>query len=74
MALVLLVLGNAALFTFLGTRSAPADTYESRTETAGAEYPLAQDPVPAVPTTDAPADDPPVLAVYGDGYAAGNEM
>lgn len=73
LALVLLVLGNVALFTILGMRSAPADTY---TPVVRAASPSAV--VPAAPSAPGtPAETPaapPVLAVYGDGYAAGNEV
>ncbi|WP_104527043.1 GDSL-type esterase/lipase family protein [Blastococcus saxobsidens] len=71
LALVLLVLGNVALFTVMGMRPAPADTYESQAP-AGAGSPVPAES-PVTPAETEPSE-PPVLAVYGDGYAAGNEM
>jgi hypothetical protein len=72
LALVALVVGNACLFIFMAARPAPADTYVS---TRGAEVSV---PAPsAAPVTGAApesVDETPILAVYGDGYASGNEL
>ena len=72
LTLALLLLGNVALFTLMGMRPAPADTYESQAP-AGAGAAAPQSPA-AAPAPEAAPTEPPVLAVYGDGYAAGNEM
>ena len=73
LALVVLVLGNVALFTLMGMRPAPADTYASQAPTV--VTPVAESPPPVfVAAPEPPSSQPPVLAVYGDGYAAGNEM
>jgi hypothetical protein len=71
LALVVLVAGNVALFTLLGLRSAPADPHAGSTRAAAATSPAAV--VEAPPAAPVPPSAPPVLAVYGDGYAAGNE-
>ncbi|MGY1719479.1 SGNH/GDSL hydrolase family protein [Blastococcus sp. SYSU DS0552] len=71
LTLVLLVLGNVALFTFMGMHPAPADTYVSQAS-VGADSPVpAESPVAHAETE---SSEPAVLAVYGDGYASGNEM
>jgi lysophospholipase L1-like esterase len=70
---VLLVLGNIALFTFLGTDRAPADTYASRAPLAGDPPTPSGSPTPSPPVREAPGDTV-TLAVYGDGYASGNDM
>ncbi|MCW2714156.1 MAG: hypothetical protein JWN88_1203 [Frankiales bacterium] len=73
--LVVLVIGNAALLFCLATRPAPADNYvaQQRVATATVSPTPAAVPVPAVPSAaEAPASS--LLAVYGDGYAAGNEQ
>lgn len=67
LTLVLLVIGNVALFTLINMRPAPADTYVARPAPAPATPPQP----PAQPETVA---EPAVLAVYGDGYASGNEL
>ena len=73
--LVLLVIGNAALLFYLATRPAPADDYVAQPRVAAATMSPAPAavPVPAVPSA-AEATQSSLLAVYGDGYAAGNEL
>ncbi|MEA3218389.1 MAG: hypothetical protein QOJ19_4545 [Acidimicrobiia bacterium] len=72
LVLALLLIGNACLFVFLAARPAPADPYVSSLP-AGATTLV---PTPAATATDGtpPARQSPILAVYGDGYAAGNEL
>ncbi len=72
LTLVLLVLGNVALFTVMGMRPAPADTYESQAPAGEQPTPAAQSPA-ATASAELPPAEPPVIAVYGDGYASGNE-
>src|SRR3954451_7485517 len=76
--LIALVVGNIALFSFLGLRSSPEDPGAARTQPAADQAPLAeQSAAPSTPATAAPSAPPaerPVLAVYGDGYAAGNNL
>jgi hypothetical protein len=70
-ALILLVIGNVALFSTMSMKPEPADAYVPRTT-----------PAAATDSTPSASDDPspgvvevvPVLAVYGDGYASGNDM
>lgn len=75
MTLVVLVLGNIALFTLMALRPAPVDLYGSPRVAAVTSSVTAN----AAPTQERAAPAPqepvaaPVLAVYGDGYAAGNE-
>jgi hypothetical protein len=74
-ALVVLLVVNGALFAVFAFSSQPADPYgESRVVGATAPAPTRPSSSPAAGPSE--ADDPqvvPVLAVYGDGYAAGNE-
>jgi hypothetical protein len=66
-----LIAGNVALFSFMASRPEPADTYVSR----AVETQISLDSnvtVPPVPSTPATSAEPSILAVYGDGYAAGN--
>lgn len=71
-SLIVLVIGNVALFSTMFAKPAPADPYVPRTTPISA----------ATDSTLSPADQPsreavdvtPVLAVYGDGYALGNDM
>jgi lysophospholipase L1-like esterase len=76
--LIALVVGNIALFSFLGLRSAPEDPGTARTQTAADQAPVTpQSAAPSSPSAAAPTSSPverPVLAVYGDGYAAGNAL
>jgi lysophospholipase L1-like esterase len=76
LTLVLLVIGNVVLFTVLGTRSAPADTYSSQQRSsAGSATADAPATAPAAPTAAPQApQEAPVVAVYGDGYASGNDL
>jgi lysophospholipase L1-like esterase len=76
--LVLLVMVNVALFAFLATRPAPADGYVPQSRVAAATNSAASSSdrtgaVPAAPSAVEVARTP-RLAVYGDGYAAGNEL
>jgi lysophospholipase L1-like esterase len=64
--LILLAAGNVALFGFMSVTEAPADPYVASPTPAAAAATTA-------PASPAPAE-PLILAVYGDGYAAGNEM
>lgn len=75
--LVVLVVANIAVFGYLGLRGQPA------TESGAGEVAAATGAAAAPTTAEAPADpattvevpaQPAVLAVYGDGYAAGNEQ
>jgi lysophospholipase L1-like esterase len=72
LTLILLVVGNVALFSFISMKPVPADSYVPRTT------PVAATTEPATPVTpvESLAQDAvsPLLAVYGDGYASGNEM
>ncbi|MGY1846804.1 SGNH/GDSL hydrolase family protein [Blastococcus sp. SYSU DS1021] len=73
--LVALVVVNVALFTLMALSPEPADSYgESRLAGAADSAPT-PGATPGggdgVPSTESAAS--PVLAVYGDGYAAGNE-
>lgn len=76
--LVLFTLGNIALFSLLAFRPAPADTYVSNAGSGRASVttaPAGQKSASNVADESAapqPAE-PALLAVYGDGYAAGNE-
>jgi len=72
--LVLLVLVNVALFTAVALSGERADPYgESRT-VGGTSVPTQQSPRTSAAGAQAEDGRPvPVLAVYGDGYAAGNE-
>jgi lysophospholipase L1-like esterase len=77
LALLLLLAGNVALFASMAVRTAPDDAYTSR---AALSTPASEDIV-SQPTASAPTDQPaalpsrpPTLLVYGDGYAAGNEL
>ncbi|MCW2537037.1 MAG: conserved hypothetical secreted protein [Modestobacter sp.] len=77
-SLALLVAANVALFVLLGGRNdrevAGADT---GTRAAASTAAVASAPPPATtgsPSTPSASGTPPVLAVYGDGYAAGNEQ
>ncbi|MGY2078744.1 GDSL-type esterase/lipase family protein [Modestobacter sp. SYSU DS0657] len=76
--LIALVVGNVALFSFLALRSEPADPLAGRPSPAADEAVLADVPPSAtevVPITpEAEPSTPPVLAVYGDGYATGNQL
>jgi lysophospholipase L1-like esterase len=75
--LIALVVGNIALFSFLSLRPDPEDPYAGRTQPAAdqAALPAAapSTTAPASAATTAPAETP-LLAVYGDGYAAGNTL
>lgn len=66
---------NVALFAVLGVSPEPEDSYGgSRTAAEAAALPTPRQP--GAPTGAPEAEEPlpaPVLAVYGDGYAAGNE-
>jgi hypothetical protein len=72
-ALVVLVVGNVALFTLMALRPAPADPY-GPTRAAASASPVTASPPPEQAASVAPAQSrgTPVLAVYGDGYASGN--
>jgi lysophospholipase L1-like esterase len=76
--LVLLVIGNVGLFAFLATRPAPADGYVPQSRVAAATNSAApsSDPAGSVPAAPSAVEvaQTPRLAVYGDGYAAGNEL
>lgn len=70
--LVALVLGNAALFTYLftiGTEAMGRNVEPRATERA---EPSAAPPI--APPSDVPSPPAPVLAVYGDGYTAGSDL
>jgi hypothetical protein len=65
---------NGGLFAFFVVRPAPRDAYDPAASTAA----LPSAAAPSSSTTSPPATQAtsaaPVLAVYGDGYAAGNEL
>jgi hypothetical protein len=77
--LLIAVVVNVGLFSLMALRPTPPDTYSPG---AGARAAAATNPAPepadGSPPTESPAisvpDEPPLLAVYGDGYAAGNEF
>lgn len=73
--LILLVVANVVIFGVLGTRPAPADSYVSAPapEPAGSSPATPVTAGSAVPSSEEAAETP-VLVVYGDGYAAGNEL
>jgi|tagenome__1003787_1003787.scaffolds.fasta_scaffold20237825_1 lysophospholipase L1-like esterase len=79
--LIALVAANVALFSFLGLRPDPPDPYTAATQPAADQADLPQQA--AAPSSEASssataapstAAEAPVVAVYGDGYAAGNAM
>lgn len=72
-ALAVLVVANVALFTLMAFRPAPGDPY-GPTRAAASVSPVAAAPSPdrAAPAAPTRPRGTPVLAVYGDGYAAGN--
>jgi lysophospholipase L1-like esterase len=65
-------MGNLALFGFMSMEPAPADPYVPRTTPAAAA--TASTPSASSDPTPEAVEVTPVLAVYGDGYAAGNDM
>lgn len=75
MGLVLLVAVNIVVFTLMAQRPAGQEPYVVRPQAAATEEP-ADTPSPTPVAAPAPAQPvtPPVLAVYGDGYATGNEL
>ena len=74
--LVALVAANAALFAYLFLRPDPVDPFAGRPAPAAATSGSARQTPPAEPVTEEPAatDEPPVLAVYGDGYSTGSTL
>ncbi|WP_176445645.1 SGNH/GDSL hydrolase family protein [Blastococcus mobilis] len=74
MALVVLVIGNAALLTYLFVlRPEPTDPYVRSTSAAAPTTPAAEPTADAPPVAESP-EAPPVLAVYGDGYTTGSSL
>jgi hypothetical protein len=71
-ALAVLVLGNVVLFTLMAIRPTPADPYGPTRAAASASPVTASPPQEAASTAPGQPLSTPVLAVYGDGYAAGN--
>jgi hypothetical protein len=71
--LVLAVIGNLALFGFLALRPAPSDPYVSSTGAPGVGAPTQTEDASSSAAVSPKSADPLLLAVYGDGYAAGNE-
>jgi lysophospholipase L1-like esterase len=69
--LALAVVLNAAVFSVASLRSAPADTYVPAARAAPAVPAAASETTAPGDASSAPLS---VLAVYGDGYAAGNDM
>lgn len=75
LALLVLVLGNVALFVFMAARPDPVDPYSPRTASVTAAAPSATADRPAAAPVPEPApDERPAVLVVGDGYAAGNQM
>jgi hypothetical protein len=70
-ALVLLVAANVALFVLLEDRS---DQVVSQADEPPAIAAVASTPIRPSPTGPTAPSAPPILAVYGDGYAAGNSQ
>lgn len=73
-ALVLLVLMNVALVAVAALSTKAVDSYgESRTAAAETQVLAQQSPRTSASETEDVDHRVPVMAVYGDGYAAGNE-
>ncbi|MGY1914963.1 SGNH/GDSL hydrolase family protein [Blastococcus sp. SYSU DS0973] len=74
--LVALVVVNAALLTYLALRPAPEDPFAGRSAPAGQASEVSPDTPSDGAASPAPAstEEPPVLAVYGDGYSTGSDL
>jgi lysophospholipase L1-like esterase len=74
--LVTLVVGNTALFAYLTLRPDPVDPFAGRPAPVAATTSSAPAPPPEEPAAEesATADEPQVLAVYGDGYSTGSTL
>ncbi|SFF61642.1 SGNH/GDSL hydrolase family protein [Blastococcus tunisiensis] len=75
LALLLLVAGNVAIFASMAVRTAPDDAYTSRAalSTPASEGTASQAAMSETAAIEQPAALPSLL-IYGDGYAAGNEL
>lgn len=71
-----LVVANAALFAYLTLRPDPVDPYAGRPAPVAATSSSPRPAPPEEPVTEEPAatEEPPVLAVYGDGYSTGSTL
>jgi lysophospholipase L1-like esterase len=73
-ALIVLIVGNAAILTYIFLlRPAPVDPYHGSSLTGARSAPSAEPSDMAPSAADAGAGSP-VLAVYGDGYTAGSAL
>jgi hypothetical protein len=74
-ALVVLVVVNAALLTYLALRPTPADPLAGRPAPVAETSPASSAPTAtAAPAQQTVAATEPVLAVYGDGYSTGSQF